>query len=108
MKNLKEKFAQKMLDEKLNHLPIEDAYVLYKRGIVVPSEEYYVISVEEFNEWNYKGERTDFYIEECLNEYSSLNEALENELIEIGDDYDHFDEFTFGLFPAPTYMEMIK
>ena len=105
--NLKERFAQKMLDGKLNHLPVEDAYELYKQGIIIPSEEYYCISVEEFEEFNYKGDETEFYIKQILKEYDSLEDAV-GSLIEIGDDYDHFDEFTYGLFPAPTYMELIK
>lgn len=107
-KELRKQFAQKMMNEKLNHLSIEDSYTLYKNGIVIPSSKSYVISIEEFNEWDFKGNEVDFYINECLNEYASLKIAFENELIEIGDDYDHFDEFTFGLFPAPTFMELIK
>ncbi len=104
---LKEKFAQKMLDGKLNHLPIEDAYKLYKQGIIIPSRDSYVISIEEFEEWNYEGDQTEFYIKEILDTYSSLEKAT-GRIIEIGNDYDHFDEFTYGLFPAPTYMELIK
>ena len=105
---LKEKFAQKMLDGKLNHLPIKESYELYKAGIIVPTREHYVISLEEFDEWDYKGSEVEYYIKECLKEYKDLEEAFDNDLIEIGDDYDHFEEFTYGLFPAPTYIELIK
>lgn len=37
MKELIEKFAQKMLNEELDFLPIKYAYELYKNGIIVPS-----------------------------------------------------------------------
>lgn len=102
-----EKYAQKMLEEKLDFLPIGDAYELYKQGIILETREHYVISVEEFEEWDFEGKETEFYIKEILKDYPSLEEAV-NRVIEIGDDYDHFDEFTYGLFPAPTYIDLIK
>ncbi len=102
-----EKYAQKMLDEKLDFLPIEDAHKLYEQGIIVPSREHYCISIENFTEFNGVGDETEFYIKEILETYSSLERA-QGKLIEIGDSYDLFEEFTYALFPAPTYIDLIR
>jgi hypothetical protein len=70
---LKQKFAQKMLDEKLDFLPLEESLQLVECDINLDTRFHYVCSIEE-----------------------------------IGDDYNHFEEFTHGICPAPTYIDLIK
>ena len=37
-----------------------------------------------------------------------FEDDLKNKAIEIGNEYNHFDEFTLGICPAPTYIELLK
>lgn len=99
--NLKEKFAEKMLTEKLDFLPLEESLQLVENGIVLETKFHYVISVEEIDEDELENDEPRTWLnahQEIFDEYS----------IAIGNDYDHFDEFTRGLCPAPTYIDLIK
>lgn len=94
---LKQKFAQKMLDERLDFLPLEESLQLVEADINLDTRFHYVCSVEEIG---------DDY--ETPREFAEAVQELYYEHITIGDDYDHFEEFTHGICPAPTYIDLIK
>lgn len=94
--DLKQKFAQKMLDEKLDFLPLEESLQLVEAGIVLETTFHHVCSVEEIGD-DYKTPR----------EFAEAAIEFNGRGVEIGDDYDHFDEFTHGICPAPTYIDLI-
>ncbi len=96
---LKQKFAQKMLDEKLDFLPLEESLQLVECDINLDTRFHYVCSVEEIGD-EYETPRE---FAEAIHEVYGGSDG-----IEIGDDYDHFEEFTHGLCPAPTYIDLIK
>lgn len=107
--DLKEQFAQKMLDEELRFLPIEDAYELYKQGIIVPCNDYYVLPEKsDFDEWDGEGNETDHYIDQILSEYDGDWEMALEDTLDIGTAEELFDEESLELFPAPTYEELTK
>lgn len=96
--NLKEQFAQKMLEEKLDFLPLEESLQLVESGVILETRFHYVCSVEELTEDGYNTPR----------EYAEASEEIFGEWgIEIGDE-ERFDEFTYGICPAPTYIDLIK
>ena len=98
MKELIEKFAKKMLDEKLDFLPVEESLQLTEAGVEYKTRFSYVVSIEELDE-------------DLSNPREILDAAIEFygvHGVEIGDDYDHFEEFTFGICPAPTYIDLLK
>ena len=95
--DLKQKFAQKMLDEKLDYLPLEESLQLIEAGIVLETRFHYVCSIEEIGD---EFDTPREFAEAALDFYTDG--------IEIGDDYDHFEEFTYGICPAPTYIDLIK
>jgi microsomal dipeptidase-like Zn-dependent dipeptidase len=54
-------------------------------------------------------------VEEIGDEFETPREFAEaiddfygDDHVAIGDDYDHFEEFTHGICPAPTYIDLIK
>lgn len=109
MSTLREKFAKKMLDGKLDHLPFNDSMELFKSDEKIEnSREWYVINKENFaDQEDYDIDEVDYYLNEIIKEFGSIEQA-EDYALDIGDDYDHFDEFTLGVCPAPTYMELIR
>lgn len=98
---MKKQLAQKMLDEKLDFLPVNESIALYNSGEILETKFWWVVNSEELSDDD--GERTlEETLQEAINIYGEANAA------EIGDDYNHFDEFTFKLCPAPTYIDLIK
>lgn len=97
--DLKEKFAKKMLDEKLDFLPLEESLQLFEAGIELTTKFHHVCNKEELDEDGYETARE--YVDAC-------NEIYGSDRIEIGDDYDHFSEFTHSICPAPTYIDLIR
>ena len=72
------------------------------------TREWYVINKENFGDQDdYDIDEVEYYLDEVINEFGSIEDA-EDYAFAIGDDYDHFDEFTLGVCPAPTYMELIR
>lgn len=101
--NLKEKFAQKMLEEKLDFLPLMDSIELQNSGIYLETKFYWVMDSEELED-NGEGKT----IEELLKEYDEIY-GLENTWnLKIGESGEAFSEFTFTLCAAPTYIYLIK
>lgn len=100
---LKEKFAKKMLDEKLDFLPFEESYQLFNSNEKIEKTRFsYVYNNEELwdidlNNWN--------TIEEVKEE---MIEVFGYEDFVIWKWYDEFDEFTTEVCPAPTYIDLIK
>lgn len=95
---LKEKFAQKMLDEKLDFLPLEESLQLKEAGIEVKTKFSWVCSIEEIGD---EFETSREFAEAAIDFYG------EDE-IEVGNGYDHHAEFTYDICPAPTYIDLIK
>jgi hypothetical protein len=94
-----EKLAQRMVDEKLDFLSLEDSIVLsevidlkttfYWVGMIEEVENYYELSNEELIK-----EIDDIY-------------GTPHEMIRVGRT-DEFSEFTHVFCPAPTYIDLIK
>lgn len=96
--DLKEKFAKKMLDEKLDFLPLEESLQLIEAGVELKTKFSWVCSVEEIDD--------DFDTRRQCAE-AALDFYGENG-VEIGNGYDHHEEFTYDICPAPTYIDLIK
>jgi hypothetical protein len=96
--DLKQKFAQKMLDEKLDFLPLEESLQLKEAGIKVKTKFSWVCSVEEIDD-DYETPRE--VVEAAIDFYGERG-------IEIGNGYNHHEEFTYDICPAPTYIDLIK
>src|SRR6478609_3876139 len=97
---LKERFAQRMLDKKLDFLPLKESLELQESGAEVKTRFGWVICVEEFPDHD------ELTTEELLERYYEIYGDNDYHLT-IGE-YDKFDEFTLELCPAPTYIDLIK
>ena len=103
--NLKENLAQKMLEEKLDFLPLEDSLELYNSGIRLKTTFWWVIGIEELGtDEKEPYEMTD---EELLESYKEVFGDSDYKL-RVGKEHEEFDEFTYNLCPAPTYIDLIK
>jgi hypothetical protein len=98
---LKQKFAQKMLDDKLDFLPLKESLELHDSGEVVETKFMWVSNVEEVPEHD------ELTTEEILSELEEVYGVLNDYYVTIGDE-EKFDEFTLELCPAPTYIDLIK
>lgn len=96
----KEKFAQKMLDKKLDFLPLRYSLELQESGVEVKTKFMWVICVEEFPDHD------ELTTEELLERYYESYGDDDCHLT-IGE-YDKFDEFTLELCPAPTYIDLLR
>lgn len=96
--NLKENFAQKMLDEKLDFLPLEESLQLKEAGINIETKFSWVCNVEELDE----DLETDREFADAAIEFYGTNGC------KIGNGYNQFNEFTHDICPAPTYIDLIK
>lgn len=101
--NLKEKFAQKMLEEKLDFLPLKESLELYDSGVKLKTMFSWVMRSEELENNGF-----DMSTEELLNACEELYGLDNDYTLKIGDRYDEFDEFTLELCPVPTYIDLIK
>lgn len=100
---MKEKFAQKMIEEKLDFLPLKESLELYNSGEVYESTFWWVARSEELENNGF-----DMSVEEIIKECFELYGDNSDYGIKIGDRHNQFDEFTLELFPAPTYIDLIK
>lgn len=94
MKEVVQEMANKMLDNYLTFLPIEDSMSI--RNVEVKSEMNYVVNYEELE-----------------NDYHSDKNKLFNEAKEFfGDDFYEIksseDDFEVSICSAPTYIELLK
>ena len=101
---LKQKFAQKMLDEKLDFLPLEESLELLDSGVELETHLSWVINVEELG--TDEKEPYEMNTEELLESYKEVFGDSDYGL-RIGNS-EEFDEFTLELAPAPTYIDLIK
>ena len=102
---LKQKFAQKMLDEKLDFLPLEESIQLVDCDINLDTRFSWVINVEELG--TSEKEYYEMTTEELLENYREVFGDSDYGL-KVGDSDQEFSEFTMGLAPAPTYIDLIK
>jgi hypothetical protein len=100
----KEKFAQKMLDEKLDFLPLQESIDLLGSGIELETRFYWVINTEELG--TDEKEPYEMDIEELIENYKEVFGDSDWGL-RVGNS-EEFDEFTLELAPAPTYIDLIK
>ena len=101
---LKQKFAQKMLDEKLDFLPLEESLQLVEADINLETHFSWVIDVEELG--SDEKEPYEMTTEELLESYREVFGNSDYKL-RVGNS-EEFDEFTLELAPAPTYIDLIK
>lgn len=101
--NLKAKFAQKMLDEKLDFLPLIESIQLLESGVTLETKFHWVMRTEELGD-DYDEMTSPQLLEACDEIYGLDNDYA----LRIGKSYDEFDEFTLELCPAPTYIDLIK
>lgn len=102
MEKLKEKFAQKMLDEKLDFLPLKESIELFDSGIELETRFNWIMNTEEISDEPY-----NLTTEELFKEYDEVFGLDNSYALRIGDTED-FDEFTYTLCPAVTYIDLIK
>lgn len=101
---LKQKFAQKMLDEKLSFLPLEESLQLVDCDINLDTTFYWVINIEELG--TDEKESDEMTTKEILESYEEVF-GDSNWGLRVGN-MDEFNEFTLVLAPAPTYIDLIK
>lgn len=89
-----------MLDEKLDFLPLEESLQLVEAGVKIETKFSWVCSVEEICEDEFETPRE--IAEAAIDFYG------ENWGVEIGNGYNHHQEFTYEICPAPTYIDLIK
>lgn len=97
---MKKELAQMMFDKKLDFLPIEESLRLFEAGELVETTYWWVANIEELG-----GGEDEMTVREI---YMELEEIMGDFGYSIGDPEDHFDEFTYRLCPAPTYIDLIK
>ena len=100
---LKQKFAQKMLDENLDFLPLEESLQLLESGTNLETRFSWVCRTEELED---NGD--DMTTKEILDSLEDLYGEPDDYHLTIGKPYDEYDEFTLELAPAPTYIDLIK
>jgi hypothetical protein len=100
---LKQKFAQKMLDEKLDFLPLEESLQLVDADINLDTRFSWVCRTEELED---NGEYMT--TKELLSSLEEIYGEPDDYHLTIGKPYDEYDEFTLELAPAPTYIDLIK
>ena len=100
---IKEKFAQKMLAEKLDFLPLLESIELQESGVVLKTKFHWVMSSEELEDNGYQKTPS-----ELLEEYDKIYGSDNTLKLRIGESEEQFDEFTLIICPAPTYIDLIK
>jgi hypothetical protein len=102
---LKQKFAQKMLDENLDFLPLEESLQLADCDINLDTRFSWVINVEELGTED--RDYDEMTTEELLGNYREVFGDSDCGL-KVGNSDQEFSEFTMELAPAPTYIDLIK
>ena len=100
--SLKEKFAQKMLDEKLDFLPVKESIELFDSGVKLDTRFWWVMAGEEIEN------AQDLATEDLFLAYDEIYGLDNEDYLRVGKEYDEFDEFTVDICPAPTYIDLIK
>ena len=100
---MKKVLAQKMLDEKLDFLPLKESLELLNAGIKLNTQLSWVVCTEELEDNGY-----DMTPEQIVAEHAEIYGEDDREYLKIGNSYNEFDEFTLELCPAPTYIDLIK
>jgi hypothetical protein len=101
---LKQKFAQKMLDERLDFLPLEESLQLVECDINLETNFSWVINIEELG--TDEKDPYEMTTQELLENYREVF-GDSNYGLRVGNS-GQFDEFTLELAPAPTYIDLIK
>lgn len=100
---MKEKFAKKMLEEKLDFLPLEESIALFDSGVELDTRFWWVCRSEELD-----NNGDDMTTEEIISSLEEIYGEPNNYYITVGKQYDEFDEFTLPLAPAPTLADLTK
>jgi len=104
-KELKENFANKMLKEKLDFLPLEESLELYNNWIKLETKFWWVYDNEELSWDNWDLEFRWDNLDEIKQEMMKVHNK---ETFVVWKSYDEFNEFTTDICPAPTYIDLIK
>jgi len=103
--NLKENFAKKMLEEKLDFLPLKESLELYNSWIKLETKFYWIYDSEELSgdDWDleFRWDNLDEIKQEMM-------KVFWEETFVVWNKYNEFAEFTAEICPAPTYMDLIK
>lgn len=100
---MKEKFAQKMLDERLDFLPLKESLELFESGIVLKTNLSWVVNSEEIEDNGYGMSK-----QEIIDAHAEIFGENDRNYLKVGKSYDEFDEFTLVICPAPTYIDLIQ
>jgi len=100
---MKEKLAQKMLEEKLDFLPLKDSLALHNSEPEVQTRFWWVAMTEEIGD-----EAINMSSEEIIAEVHEIYGEDNDYALTIGCRHSHFQEFTRAICPAPTYIDLIK
>jgi len=100
---MKQRLAQKMLDEKLDFLPLKESLELLNSGVKLNTQLSWVVCTEELGDNGY-----DMTPEQIIEEHGKIYGKDDKKNLTVGNSYNEFDEFTLELCPAPTYIDLIK
>jgi hypothetical protein len=100
---MKEKLAQKMLEEKLDFLSLKDSLALHNSEPRVQTRFWWVARTEEIGDKAF-----NMSSEEIIAEVYEIYGEGNDYALTIGCNHNHFQEFTYALCPAPTYIDLIK
>tara|TARA_R110000782_G_scaffold260726_2_gene352055 strand:- start:1332 stop:1649 length:318 start_codon:yes stop_codon:yes gene_type:complete len=98
-----EKLKQKMLNEKLDFLPLKESLELFDSGIELNTMFWWVMHNEELEDNGF-----DKTAEELFAEYEELFGMNNRDYLRIGRQGEEFDEFTLDLCPAITLGDLLK
>ena len=100
---MKKELAQKMIDEGLAFLSLEDSLILLRSGVKLDTRFSWVAHSEELED---NGD--DMTPEQVIEEHANIYGVDDKNYLKVGKAYNEFDEFTLELCPAPTYTDLIK
>lgn len=102
---LKQRLAQKMLDNKLDFLWLDDSLELNQWEWAVITKFSWVYNDEELDWLDWVLEFTE---NSLLKVKKEMQKIYGEETFIIGKWYDEFEEFTTKVCPSPTYIDLIK
>lgn len=104
---LKEQYAEKMLKEKLDFLPLEESLKLLESGLKLETTMNYIAFTEEVED-GYHCELEDLFkeLDEVYGIYDSERRfIIDGYTLKLGENEDSFERI---LAPAPTYIDLIR
>lgn len=105
--SLKEQYAEKMLEEKLDFLPLEESLELIKGGVKLETTMNYIAYTEEVEDgYDCDLEYLFKELDEVYGVYDSEGRfIIDGYTLKLGAEEDSFERI---IAPAPTYIDLIK